>query len=138
MKTRILMRYHRSVEDHMTALINLIGDENVHVYRNITKNLFSVKSKGIVVCHTDYINLKDVTYNVQPKGRDKVRRTGIKNVHAYVKGKPTFISAKQDYMRIYYNPKVCNTFVLESTYKPIYSSKFFIGSINKICYLLGT
>jgi hypothetical protein len=32
------------------------------------------------------LGLTDVTFHVQPAGRERVRRTGRKNVHAYVKG----------------------------------------------------
>lgn len=58
----------------------------VAVYWNIRKHIFSVMDHGLVVAHVDHIKLRTVNFVVQPGGRDAVRRTGCKNVHAFVRG----------------------------------------------------
>ena len=77
--------------------------DRVEVYRNLHKDCFSVRLlrpmygrsssrwglKGTVTnyfedCMTLY--LRNVKFAVQPAGRDKVRREGKKNVHAFVRG----------------------------------------------------
>lgn len=60
----------------------------VRVYKNLHKDCFSVVDtwSNTVVAHTDEIQLKEVQFRVQPAGRERVLRTGRKNVHAYVVG----------------------------------------------------
>lgn len=60
----------------------------VQVYYHIRKHLFSVKDKetGKVVLHTPSLFLDNVKFIVRPAGRDKVRETKVKNVHAFVEG----------------------------------------------------
>ena len=61
----------------------------VEVYRNLNVDCFSVRQDGIVLAHTNYIVLKDATFVVRKKGREKVLREKRKNVHAFVRGFPT-------------------------------------------------
>ena len=58
----------------------------VQVYYNIRRGDYSVRQSGRVIDHVDSIVLSDVRFNVAPAGRDKVRATGVKNVHATVTG----------------------------------------------------
>lgn len=59
------------------------------IYFNSRRKLFSVKSEnGRVTEHTSQITLKDARFVVNQKGRDRVRREGKKNVHAYIQGTP--------------------------------------------------
>ena len=63
----------------------------VFVYRNITKRCYSVmalegENKGRVVAHVKMCTLTDVQFRVRPAGREKVRRTRQKNVHAGLVG----------------------------------------------------
>ena len=60
--------------------------KRVQVYYNIRRGDYSVRQNGRVIDHVDSIVLRDVRFNVAPAGRDKVRRTGVKNVHATVTG----------------------------------------------------
>ena len=83
--------------------------DRVEVYRNLHNNTFSVRLlrprlgrgghssglnprwrlKGKVIKHLENwmtLNLQNVKFAVQPAGRDKVRREGKKNVHAFVRG----------------------------------------------------
>ena len=58
----------------------------VQVYYNLHKHCYSIRQSGRVIGHTDSIVLRDAKFNVAPAGRDKVRATGVKNVHATVSG----------------------------------------------------
>ena len=58
----------------------------VQVYYNLHKHCYSIRQSGRVIGHTDSIVLRDAKFNVAPAGRDKVRATGVKNVHATVTG----------------------------------------------------
>ena len=60
--------------------------KRVQVYYNIRRGDYSVRQSGRVIDHVDTIVLRDVRFNVAPAGRDKVRATGVKNVHATVSG----------------------------------------------------
>lgn len=58
----------------------------VEVYRNLHKNCYSVRQGGLVKAHTDDICLKECSFHVNKKGRDRVRKFKRKEVHAWVKG----------------------------------------------------
>jgi len=68
------------------------------------------------------VNLQNVKFAVQPAGRDKVRREGKKNVHAFVRG--TVIGDKDHHFKetfkekctqiAQYNPYKFDTFVTQA------------------------
>lgn len=63
----------------------------VEVYRNLNKNCFSVRAlegpeKGRVIEHVRSVAIKSPQFVVQPAGREKARREGYKNVHAFIRG----------------------------------------------------
>mgnify|MGYP003116398054 len=63
--------------------------DRIEVYRNLHNDTFSIRRNGKVVKHLanwQSIFLKDVKFAVQPAGREKVRREGKKNVHAFIRG----------------------------------------------------
>ena len=70
--------------------------KRVQVYYNIRRGDYSVRQSGRVIDHVDSIVLRDVRFNVAPAGRDKVRETGVKNVHATVTGKICFTGKNSD------------------------------------------
>ena len=61
----------------------------VHVYRNFHRNCWSVRYRGRVIFLADNIKLEDCSFRIQPAGQARVRRGGVKNVHAYIKGRLT-------------------------------------------------
>ena len=90
--------------------------KRVQVYYNIRRGDYSVRQSCRVIDHVDTIVLRDVRFNVAPAGRDKVRATGVKNVHATVtgyisadKGLTSYIDYDCDYVA--YNPFKYDTFV---------------------------
>jgi len=87
-----------------------------NVYYNLHKKCYSVREQGLVADHVDSIVLKDCRFNVAPAGQAKVRRTGVKNVHATVSGIIRFQMEKYfeeygDFESITYNPFKYDTFV---------------------------
>tara|TARA_R110000851_G_scaffold331869_1_gene506771 strand:- start:153 stop:545 length:393 start_codon:yes stop_codon:yes gene_type:complete len=58
----------------------------VEVYWNLHKKCWSVRHKGKVIAHQQAVDLKDVTWVVQPAGNARVRREKRKNVHAFARG----------------------------------------------------
>ncbi len=58
----------------------------VYVYRNLHKNCFSIRQRGIIVGHVDSLSLRNCSFIVNERGRQKVIKTHQKNVHAFVKG----------------------------------------------------
>lgn len=60
----------------------------VEVYRNVNKKdvWYSVRQFGKVVAHVTEISLRDCAFVVQERGRERVKKTGRKNVHAWVEG----------------------------------------------------
>ena len=63
----------------------------VEVYRNLrhgckAKPLYSIRRKGRVIARRHRVLLSTVTFVVSESGRQRVLRTGHKNVHAFVRG----------------------------------------------------
>ena len=99
--------------------------DRVEVYRNLHNGTFSIRRNGKVVKHLENwmtLHLQDVKFSVQPAGREKVRREGKKNVHAYVRG--TVIDAPTYKYSDTFKDK-CNVWV---TYNP-YQNDTFVASV---------
>ena len=95
---------------------------NVQVYWNLHKNVWSVRHQGKVIAHMGIICLSDVTFRVQPAGRDRVRREGKKNVHAFACGKYEPARSYHDKKlgrNITYNPYKYDTFVYSDDLTPV-------------------
>lgn len=114
----------------------------VMVYRNLNakKDMekYSVLQKGLVVAHTNQLMLHDCTFIVRKKGQEKVRKTGCKNVHAFIEGYISLqggmgTTAKDSLQcKISYNPFKNNTFMCNNIAKypvPVYEAMVVI--INK-------
>ena len=102
--------------------------KHCRVYWNLHKNCYSVRQKGIVRCHADNVYLKDITFPVQEGGRELVLRSGVKNVHAFVRGVlcgpsegPT---RQEEWRRVSYNPYHGGHFVTLSDMEPIREAKY--------------
>jgi hypothetical protein len=80
---------------------------------------------GKVVLHTTQIEVLDAKAVVQPAGRDKVRATGVKNVHAFIRG--TMVNLPRcfvgNWADVTYNPKVNDTFVYRADGMPFGGGK---------------
>ena len=115
---------------------------DVEVYFNLHKKLFSVRSRmtGKVIAHVDKVSLCDPKFVVRKSGRDRVRREGKKNVHAFVKGKllnPTedtllgaLVKALTEGETVTYNPYKYDTFVYADTEQPIDNADYAVLSVD--------
>lgn len=88
--------------------------ERVEVYYNLHKKCWSVRSckTGRVIKHADSLAMRDCKFVVRPAGREKVRREGRKNVHAFVRGYIDEASkTPPTHILVTYNPYKHDTFV---------------------------
>ena len=125
----------------------------LEVYYNLHKQCLSMRrmARGARVSHAHTLLLNDCLLVVQPAGREKVRREGKKNVHAFVRGYPAFNRRtwadddgdlspenmeRQGYQRITYNPYKYDSFVLADTGQPIYRASQ-VALIGRQMYLTG-
>ena len=124
----------RQWRDSLIQLIN--PNKTVDVYKNLHKGCWSVRQAGKVVAHLDYISLVDCKMIVGKKGRNRVIKEGVKNVHAFIRG---FIWANPlswseweledvwenkgwQWSEATYNPYIHETFVSCKTNQPIMTS----------------
>lgn len=63
-------------------------DAPVFLYRNLNRRgrVYSLRQKGLVVAHAERVCLKDCTFHVSEAGRQRVLKTGRKNIHAGIRG----------------------------------------------------
>lgn len=95
----------------------------VNVYFNLNRRCWSVRQGGLVVGHAESISLRDVTWRVQASGRERVRREGKKNVHAYASGRVTdLVVFDGSQLPVRYNPYDLETFMAGDT--PLFTSRF--------------
>ena len=116
-------------ETSTEVLEHINPDKPVKCYRNLHKNCISVQQDGLVKCHAHNIILQDGKFVINEKGRDKVRETKCKNVHAFVVG--MVVEAKvinalpyNGYREAYYNPYKCDTWEEHKTMKPLKGAAF--------------
>lgn len=113
------MRYLEIVKDR-----SLFPGDVVQVYQNLNKSCFSVRSKrtGLVIAYADTVTVSNAIFKVSEKGRQRVLRTGVRSVHAYVEG--IFLAADRtppDCVThvAYYNPFLTEGFMTEVSDTPI-------------------
>jgi hypothetical protein len=88
----------------------------VDVYFNLHKKLLSVRHKGRVIHHSNYVKIVNPTFVVSEAGRQRVLREKRKNVHAFVRGELVALEnnpedSVDNLQTITYNPYKYNTFV---------------------------
>ena len=145
---------HLSMEQNLFERISELVDPDkpVEVYRNLHKKCWSVRQRGKVKLHTDYICLQNAEFKVSQKGRERVLREQRKNVHAFIKGfiiDAAEINKWEDAMESYgqdvewtdvsYNPYKYSSFVT-ATEKPIKFARYVdmcIGVPNPVMVIEG-
>ena len=96
-----------------------IGDR-VDMYRNLTRDTFSIRKKGKVVEYSDFATLLNAQFVVSEKGRQRVLSSGCKNVHAVVRGElASFSGNREGKKEAYYDPKKINSFQDKETKEPL-------------------
>ena len=110
----------------------------VEVYKNLNRQLWSVRQKGYVIGHCTQIYLRDVEYIVGERGRQTVLRERRKNVHAFTRGwvcdlADIYLSDHENgltpdechpYQVAIYNPYLYDSFVDKLTKARIMRSSF--------------
>jgi hypothetical protein len=136
------------------------------LYFNLHKQCLSVRGlrakvgdrwfPGTPVAHFDSVVLHKVKFVVQPAGREKVRATKRKNVHAFVRGvlvtgqfldsypvigglldaEISRIMLDPSMIEVTYNPYKFDSFVNKNTLTPVYSAdKVYV--VGKDIYAVG-
>lgn len=102
--------------------------ERVEIYWNLNRNCYSVRSGGRVIGYTDKFTLTDATFSSQKAGRNRVRRTGRKNVHAFIRGTWSDFTLPASLTRVTYNPYTDESFVIaDNARTPIHTAPSVIG-----------
>mgnify|MGYP006276165747 CR=1 FL=1 len=80
----------------------------VDVYQNLNTGGLSVRGveehRGLVIDHVDCVSLSECVFLVSDSGRKRVIETGVKNVHAYVRGSLQSFEYTEYDIGIRYNP----------------------------------
>lgn len=84
----------------------------VEVYRNLHRGGYSVRQGGKVVAHSDYVTMLDAEFHVSEAGRQRVLKTGRRNVHAWARGQLVKCAPTRQQMnaRVRYSPKTSGCF----------------------------
>jgi len=108
------------VNFHQDQIALLNPKKPIRVYRNLHTGLWSVK-QGTVLFHTKCIFLKDVTFPVNEKVRQRVIANKRKEVHAFVMGfflgaedVSLFDAYSRGRQEVTYNPYKNEAFVCEN------------------------
>lgn len=105
----------------------------VQAYWNLHRHCFSVvalegEHKGRVVAHLPEVRLADARFTVRPSGRERVRREGRKNVHAFVRGRWQQSVPNLIRLCVTYNPYKHETFVDGLEGKPVHAARYAVGT----------
>ena len=108
----------------------------VEVYRNLSKRVFSIRHKGVVIGYASNVELSDAVFRVREGGRRRVLESRQKNVHAFVKG--TLVSTGSLDVRgegVTYDPYKYSTFVRCSDGSEIHESErvFLVYDSDNSC-----
>lgn len=109
----------------------------VWVYRNLHKKCYSLMQNGHVVAYADRFCLKDVTFRVREAGLKRCRKTGKKNVHAFMIG--TIVSSGMGVsaestdlpVKVHYNPRKFPFFYHTLCVKPEALNGLWFATLNK-------
>jgi hypothetical protein len=99
------------------------------VYWNIHRRCYSVRVRGRVVAHVPSLTVSGAVFVVQPGGRARVLREGVKNVHAGIRGlvtcgEPAPSAAGR---RVSYDPRRFASFFFVDTLEPIHAADLVIA-----------
>lgn len=107
------------------------------VHWNFHKNRYSVVVGGRVRKHAEEFHLRDVRFCVGKKGRKRVLREQVKNVHARIRGTLQEPSSRslRGWRRVAYDPYRWPSFVTTCDERPIEGALDVIGRVvdGKAC-----
>lgn len=107
------------------------GDK-VFVYFHLRKKLFSIRSQKtrLVVAHLTDVNLVNAEFIVSQKGRERVLKEKVKNVHAGVVGIYTEINEALNTEKATYNPYKYDSFVNVKNGEKVLKADFVNLNVN--------
>ncbi len=117
------------------------ANRRVYVYRNLHKNVWSVRQDGRVRCHALELCLEDAKFLVSPAGRARVLKSNAKNVHAGVSG---YISHRWKWLNrpgyrnriVTYHPQTYDHFYKIATNEKVtYSPMAYFETIHTYLYV---
>lgn len=91
-----------------------------NLYRNLHKQLFSVHLKGLVIAHERTLILSNCVFVMKERGRDLVRITHRKNVHAWIAAEGYEVVESIDIselVEVYYCPYSVDFFCYKEAFK---------------------
>jgi len=115
-----------------TALVD--AGLKVHVYRNLTKGLWSIRHSGRVIAHSPKVVLMACTMRVREGGRQRAIRDGQRNVHAWIEGMSCSLEVSDSLTEIGYNPFRGPTFTSRPGFLPVYEARFVVLSDDGKAY----
>lgn len=93
------------------------------VYYNLHRKCLSIRERGRVIAHAPRVLIRNAAFVVSEAGRQRVLRTGHKNVHAVVRGEivpdDNLIIPLDQAVQVRYNPRNHETFVRATDSSPI-------------------
>jgi len=111
------------------------------VYWNKTKGCYSIRHPdGYVVGHAVQVLMHDCKFVVSAKGRDRVRATGHKTVHAWVEGTIQYTIGFKAYKgRGYHHtdPAECERTMVPLRYNPMVDDRFCVNESPWCTYVTG-
>ena len=112
------------ITPYYNRVVDLDPAQVVEVYRNVNKKgvTYSIRQNGYVVAHATAITLLNAEFIVQKAGSKKVKLTGKKNVHAWIRGEIAKLEPSESSKltaRVVYNPRTSKDFVVKRGKTPI-------------------
>lgn len=113
------------ITPYWNRAFDLDESQTVEVYRNVNKKgvTYSIRQNGYVVAHATAVTLLNAEFVVQKAGNKRVKKTGKKNVHAWIRGdlveKLEPSEASNLTQRVVYNPKKNDSFIVKRGKTPI-------------------
>jgi hypothetical protein len=111
------MGKHKSPFNPPSLELLTLTHARVRAYWNLHRKMYSIQARFVdewrVVGYASELTLRYVTFKVSQAGRQRVLRTGVKNVHAYVLGAlypyvPELIKSRP----VSYSPTYSDSFAL--------------------------
>lgn len=108
----------------------------VEVYKNLNKGNISIRDYKTkkVIGYSDSVMLKNCSFHVGEKSRQRVIRTKHKNVHAYVKGE-LVDETKELVKKFSYDPYKYGYFYDKKTLKEIKTSELVVIGFKEYFYV---
>jgi len=117
-----------------------------YFYFNLHRSVWSRKYRGKVESHETLATLRWVDFKVSEKGRERVRREGRKNVHAYCAAETWYAGStwtddelefSQGFTEITYNPHKHDSFVVKATGERVESALLVVLRADRRVFAAG-